>query len=104
MPDNKIYVIDLKANPPKLAATITGGKQPSGLNFSPSGKMALVANRGDNSISVLSVNGTDVKVTDTISDARQCRACDVHARRQARAGGAVSRRTRCRCSISPATR
>ena len=29
--------------------------------------MALVANRGDNSISVLSVNGTDVKVTDTIA-------------------------------------
>jgi DNA-binding beta-propeller fold protein YncE len=67
VPDNKIYVIDLKANPPKLAATITAGKQPSGLNFSPSGKMALVANRGDNSISVLSVNGTDVKVTDTVA-------------------------------------
>ena len=43
VPDNKIYVIDLKANPPKLASTITGGKQPSGLNISPSGKMALVA-------------------------------------------------------------
>jgi DNA-binding beta-propeller fold protein YncE len=66
VPDNKIHVVDLKANPPKLAATITGGKQPSGLSFSPSGKMVLVANRGDNSVSVLSVNGTDVKVTDTI--------------------------------------
>jgi DNA-binding beta-propeller fold protein YncE len=66
VPDNKIFVIDLKANPPKLAATVTGGKQPSGLSFSPDGKMALVANRADNSISVLSVNGTDVKVTDTI--------------------------------------
>jgi DNA-binding beta-propeller fold protein YncE len=67
VPDNKIYVIDLKANPPKLAATIVGGKQPSGLNISPSGKMALVANRGDNSISVLSINGTDVKITDTVA-------------------------------------
>lgn len=67
VPDNKIFVIDLKANPPKLAATITGGKQPSGLSFSPSGKMALVANRADNSVSVLSVNGTDVKITDTIN-------------------------------------
>jgi DNA-binding beta-propeller fold protein YncE len=67
VPDNKIFVIDLKANPPKLAATVTGGKQPSGLSFSPDGKMALVANRADNSISVLSINGTDVKVTDTIS-------------------------------------
>ena len=29
--------------------------------------MALVANRGDNSISVLAINGTDVKVTDTVA-------------------------------------
>jgi DNA-binding beta-propeller fold protein YncE len=67
VPDNKVYVIDLKASPPKLAATVTVGKQPSGLSISPSGKMALVANRGDNSISVLSINGTDVKVTDTVA-------------------------------------
>jgi DNA-binding beta-propeller fold protein YncE len=67
VPDNKVYVIDLKSSPPKLAATVSVGKQPSGLNISPSGKMALVANRGDNSISVLSINGTDVKVTDTIA-------------------------------------
>jgi DNA-binding beta-propeller fold protein YncE len=67
VPDNKIYVIDLKAEPPKLAATITGGKQPSGLSFSPDGKMALVANRADNSVSVLAVNGTDVKITDTVA-------------------------------------
>jgi DNA-binding beta-propeller fold protein YncE len=67
VPDNKLYVIDLKASPPKLAATLTVGKQPSGLSISPSGKMALVANRGDNSISVLSINGTDVKVTDTVA-------------------------------------
>src|SRR5437667_7044261 len=67
VPDNKVYVIDLKASPPKLASTVTVGKQPSGLSISPSGKMALVANRGDNSISVLSLNGTDVKVTDTVA-------------------------------------
>jgi DNA-binding beta-propeller fold protein YncE len=67
VPDNKLYVIDLTASPPKLAATVTVGKQPSGLSISPSGKMALVANRGDNSISVLSINGTDVKVTDTVT-------------------------------------
>ena len=67
MPDNKIYVIDMAASPPKLAATLTGGKQPSGLSFSPDGKMALVANRGDNTISVLAVSGTDVKITDTVA-------------------------------------
>lgn len=66
VPDDKIHVIDLKANPPKLAATITGGKQPSGLDINAKGDMALVANRGDNSVSVLSIKGTDVKVVDTV--------------------------------------
>jgi DNA-binding beta-propeller fold protein YncE len=67
VPDDRIWVIDLKANPPKLAATVKGGKQPSGLSISPSGDMALVANREDKSITVLSINGTDVKVADTIA-------------------------------------
>jgi DNA-binding beta-propeller fold protein YncE len=65
-PDDKVYVIDLKAQPPKLAGTVTVGKQPSGLSFSPSGNLALVANRADKSISVLSVKGTEVKVIDTV--------------------------------------
>jgi DNA-binding beta-propeller fold protein YncE len=66
VPDNKIYVIDLKANPIKLAATITGASQPSGLSINPAGNLALVANRADKSISVLSIKGTDVKIIDTI--------------------------------------
>ncbi len=65
-PDNKVYVIDLKAGPPKAIATLTVGKQPSGLSISPNGKLALIANRGDNSISVLSIDGTNVKVIDTV--------------------------------------
>ena len=104
VPDNKIYVIDLKANPPKLAATITGGKQPSGLSISPSGNMALVANRGDNSISVLSINGTDVKVTDTIGDARQRRRMSCSRPTASARWRSDSPRTRSRCSTSTATR
>ena len=50
-PDNKVYVI---------------AKQPSGLSFNPAGNLALVTNRADKSISVLSVKGTDVKVIDTV--------------------------------------
>ena len=104
VPDNKIYVIDLKASPPRLAATMTGGKQPSGLNISPSGKMALVANRGDNSISVLSINGTDVKITDTV--AMPDSVAHVMFTPDGKRALAVrfQRPTRCRCSISPATR
>src|SRR6202011_3644632 len=65
-PDNKVYIIDLKARPPKLAGTVTVGRQPSGLSFSPLGDLALVANSADKSISVLAVKGTDVNVVDTI--------------------------------------
>jgi DNA-binding beta-propeller fold protein YncE len=64
--NDKIWVIDLKANPPQLAAAVTGAKQPSGLSISPSGNLALVANRAEKSISVLSIKGTDVKVIETI--------------------------------------
>ena len=66
VPDDKVYVIDLKANPPKAVGTITVGKQPSGLSINPAGTLALVANRGDKSISVLSIKGTEVKLIDTI--------------------------------------
>jgi DNA-binding beta-propeller fold protein YncE len=66
VPDNKIYIIDLKANPAKLINTIEGPKQPSGLSISPASDLALVANRAGKSISVLSIHGTDVKLTDTI--------------------------------------
>jgi DNA-binding beta-propeller fold protein YncE len=61
VPDNKIYVIDIKSNPPKLLDTITGGKQPSGLSISPDGSLALVANRGDKSLTVLAIKGAAVK-------------------------------------------
>ncbi|HLN09866.1 MAG TPA: YncE family protein [Xanthobacteraceae bacterium] len=67
IPNDKIWVIDLKASPPKLAGMVTGGRQPSGLSISPSGNIALVANRADKSISVLSIAGTDVKVIDTVA-------------------------------------
>ena len=66
VPDDKIYVIDLKAKPAKLVATLTGDKQPSGLSINPAGTLALVANRAGKSISVLSIHGTDVKLIDTV--------------------------------------
>jgi len=64
--DDKIYVIDLKAKPIKLAGTVTVGKQPSGLSINPAGTLVLVANRADKSISVLSIKGTEVKLIDTV--------------------------------------
>jgi DNA-binding beta-propeller fold protein YncE len=67
VPDDHVYVIDLKANPPRHTATITVGRQPSGLSINARGDLALVANRVDRSISVLSIAGNEVKVVDTIA-------------------------------------
>jgi len=66
VPTDKLFVIDLKASPPKLAQTVTLGKQPSGLSFSPKGDMALVANRADGTVSVLKIEGTQVTQTGTV--------------------------------------
>src|SRR5579883_1679232 len=66
-PDNKVYVIDLTQSPPVQIATIETGKQPSGMAINRAGNLALVANRADNSVSVLSINGKEVKLVDTVS-------------------------------------
>src|SRR5215470_5473153 len=66
-PDNKVFLIDLKATPPKVIGTITVGKQPSGMAISPKGDLALVTNRADGTISVLSIRGKDVLVVDTVT-------------------------------------
>ena len=66
VPDNKLYVIDLTTDPPKLLDTIAVGKQPSGLSINRAGNLALVANRADNSIGVLSIEGKTVKLIDTV--------------------------------------
>jgi len=66
-PDNKVFLIDLKANPPNVIGTITVGKQPSGMAISPKGDLALVANRADGTISVLSIRDKDVLVIDTVT-------------------------------------
>jgi DNA-binding beta-propeller fold protein YncE len=65
-PDDKVFLIDLKTNPPSVIGTINVGKQPSGMAISPKGDLALVANRADGTISVLSIRGKDILVVDTV--------------------------------------
>lgn len=65
-PDDKVFVVDLKASLPKIIGTVAVGKQPSGLAIGPKGDLALVANRGDGTISVLAIKGRDVLVVGTV--------------------------------------
>ena len=66
-PDDKLYVIDLTATPPKLLTTLQVGKQPSGIAINRAGDLALVANRADNSITVLTIHGTEVTPAQTVA-------------------------------------
>ncbi len=66
VPDNRLFVIDLAATPPKLIDTLAIGKQPSGLSINRAGTLALVANRADGSVSVLRIGGRKVELIDTV--------------------------------------
>jgi len=70
-PDTKLYVIDLTTNPPARIDTVAVGKQPSGMAINRAGNLALIANRADNSISVLSIAGKQVKLVDTVTIGEQ---------------------------------
>ena len=60
--DDKLFVIDLTANPPKLIDTIAVGKQPSGLMISHKGDLVLIGDRAGKSVSVVSIQGMTVKM------------------------------------------
>ena len=57
VPDNRVSVIDLKANPPAVIATVEAGTSPAGITINRTGTMALVANRGDGTVSIFAITG-----------------------------------------------
>ncbi len=66
VPDNRLWVIDLNANPPRLIDTVAVGRQPSGLTINRAGTLALIANRADGSVSVMRIAGKQVTLIDTV--------------------------------------
>lgn len=57
VPDDKLSVIDLKANPPAVTQTLQAGGGATGVSISPSGTLALVANRSDGTLSIFTISG-----------------------------------------------
>jgi len=53
--DNRVSVIDLKAKPPAVIATVEAGAAPSGLSINTAGTLALVANRNDGTVSIFTI-------------------------------------------------
>jgi DNA-binding beta-propeller fold protein YncE len=67
IPDNRLSVIDLKAIPPKVIATLETGKGPAGLSINRQGALALVANRAEGTVSVFGIKGKDVASLGTVN-------------------------------------
>jgi len=57
VPDNKLSVLDIKANPPVVTQTLEAGGGATGVSISPDGKLALVANRAEGTVSIFTING-----------------------------------------------
>jgi DNA-binding beta-propeller fold protein YncE len=60
VPDDKLSVIDLKSSPPKVVDTVTVGKGAAGVSINKAGTLALVANRSEGTVSVLTISGGKV--------------------------------------------
>jgi DNA-binding beta-propeller fold protein YncE len=71
-PDDRISVIDLKANPPAVIATLEAGASPAGVSINRQGNLALVANRAEGTVSIFTIQGKTVASAGkvTVGDAK----------------------------------
>jgi DNA-binding beta-propeller fold protein YncE len=58
--DNRMSVVDLSSNPPRVLATLETGASPAGLSINRQGNLALVANRGEGTVSIFTISGKTV--------------------------------------------
>ena len=58
-PDDRLTVIDLRASPPAVLATLRAGNGASGVSINRAGSLALVANRFEGTVSVFTIAGQD---------------------------------------------
>ena len=66
VPDHVIRLIDLESEPPKVCGEVATEAQPSGMSISLDGRFAIVANRGAGSVSLLTIDGKQVAVKQTL--------------------------------------
>jgi DNA-binding beta-propeller fold protein YncE len=57
IPDNRLSLIDLKAKPPVVIATLEAGQGATGIAINPAGTLALVANRNEGTVSIFTISG-----------------------------------------------
>jgi DNA-binding beta-propeller fold protein YncE len=67
VPDTRVSVIDLKASPPAVIATLEAGKSAAGISINRQGTLALVANRSAGTVSVFTIQGKTVTPVGTVT-------------------------------------
>ncbi len=65
-PNNQVTVIDLKATPPKVLATLEAGRGAAGISINRAGTLALVSNLVDGTVSVFTIQGKTVTPAGTV--------------------------------------
>jgi DNA-binding beta-propeller fold protein YncE len=66
VPEAYVHVLDLTTDPPSLLGRAQTDPQPSGISFTPNGRLALVANRAGGTVTVLAIEGKTVRTVDSI--------------------------------------
>jgi DNA-binding beta-propeller fold protein YncE len=66
IPDTRITVIDLASEPARITQTLQAGLGPTGVSFSPDGRLVVVANRNDGTLSVFHVKNQALLNTATV--------------------------------------
>ena len=61
-----VSVIDLRAEPPRVVATVHAGAGASGVSINPAGTLALVANRVAGTVSVFTISGSALTPAGTV--------------------------------------
>jgi YVTN family beta-propeller protein len=76
-PDDKLSVIALKASPPAVKQTLQAGLGATGVSISPDGRIALVANRSEGTLSIFTISGKTLTAAGKLDFGKTSAPCHV---------------------------
>jgi DNA-binding beta-propeller fold protein YncE len=65
--DNRVSIIDLRARPPAMIGQAQAGAGAAGISVTRDGRLALVANRNEGTVSVFRIEGRALRKLDTVT-------------------------------------
>jgi len=61
VPNDRVSIIDLQANPPRVVGSVQAGAGVAGISINPAGNLALAANRSEGTVSIFSIAGKSLQ-------------------------------------------